>query len=711
MISYYRFFLMVAFTPLICGIFGAPVFAGEASQDGSVMTESSPAAETDDRSTSEGAGVEDTQGMSRADTHTLAEGFAGYRFLDVDRFGGRADEYDYLHSGPSLGGSINRLGDDLKFSLDGNYLNEKDYSGDLMTDYRGEYRFSLHTESLFHNLDHEQLGPDFVLGTNYQTRDQDPGGVYGVRVEQDQAAFRYKLHNYPLHINLGYWRLLRDGTSQLRFSDTMFEYSGTNAVNAVARRINQETHEGNFGIDAHLGFVDLVYNFQIREFGDNVATPVYSYVGRTPVDPTNPPLLPGSEQHNENPDSRYLAHTVKLHTSLDGGIVGAASYSYGIRENRSTLSDVQGANRGRDTLQNAAGDFIYIPCKEFTLALKVRHQEVDRDNPAMLFDLPAASTINVRPSLDTQRDTVTATVSIRATNTLTFKGEYKGDFLHRDNAQFWNAPLAQVTQNLPDNSTVHKGTVAVLSRPLKGLRLKAQYIYSATDNPSYGTSFGEKHEGELFASYNSPNRWGATADYRLTRESNDGIVDATFAHTVTTPPTTFISFDNPTFRNRDTDNATLSLWVSPFDRFTLSGSYGFLRARTGQGVLFADLATAPPAAFANTNYTTQAQIYSLTGVYNFNERLDFSLAWQQIFSFSVFSPDIIAFSPTSSTANIQGISQTRTVESSLSARAEYRLTKNFSCVLDYSYRDYDEKIQSLANGTVQTVSAYMRAKW
>ena len=700
---------MVAFTPLICGIFGAPVFAGEGSRDESVMTESAPDGESDYSLTLRGPWPKISRAKRETYAHTLAEGFAGYRFFDVDRFGGRVAEYDYLHSGPSFGGSINRLGDDLKFSLDGNYLNEKDYSGDLMTDYRGEYRFSLHTESLFHNLDHEQLGPDFVLGTELSK--QGPGSRRALRCQgrAGQAAFRYKLHNYPLHINLGYWRLLRDGTSQLRFSDTMFEYSGTNSVNAVARRINQETHEGNFGIDAHLGFVDLVYNFQIREFGDNVATPVSSYVARTPVDPANPLLPGGNQQHNENPDSRYLAHTVKLHTSLDGGIVGAASYSYGIRENRSTLSDVQGVNRGRDTLQNAAGDFVYIPCKEFTLALKVRHQEVDRDNPATLLNLPAASTINVRPSLDTQRDTVTATVSIRATNTLTFKGEYKEDFLHRDNAQFWNAPLAQVTQNLPENTTVHKGTVAVLSRPLKGLRLKAQYTYSATDNPSYGTSFGEKHEGELFASYNSPNRWGATADYRLTRESNDGIVDATFAHITNT--TTFISIDNPAFRNRDTDNATLSLWFSPFDKFTLSGSYGFLRARTGQGVLFADLATATPAAFANTNYTTQAQIYSLTGVYNFNERLDFSMAWQQIFSSSVFSPDIIAFSPTSSTANIQGISQTRTVESSLSARAEYRLTKNFSCVLDYSYRDYDEKIQGLANGTVQTVSAYMRAKW
>ncbi len=183
---------------------------------------------------------------------------------------------------PPLAGCINRVGNDFNFLLDGNYLNDKDYFGDLLADYRGEYRFHLRTESLFHNLDHEKLEDKFS-GTGYQTNDQDPGGRYGERVEQDEASFRYKLHNFPLHINLGYWRLLRDGSSQLRFSDTMFGYSGTNTVNAMARRLNQETHEGNFGFDAHLGFVDLVYTFQIRDFSDNIATPTYNYTSRTPL--------------------------------------------------------------------------------------------------------------------------------------------------------------------------------------------------------------------------------------------------------------------------------------------------------------------------------------------------------------------------------------------------------------------------------------------
>ncbi len=703
-------------------MFGIPSFAEESTQDKDSQAESPLTVDGDGVLTAGKGGGADTRFGTAGDTHTIMDAYSGYRFLHIDDFGGRAAEYDYLHSGPTFGGMINRLSDDLKFGLDGNYLNENDYYGDLLMDYRGEYRFHLRTESLFHNLDNEQLFKpnDFTFFfTPYHANDQDPGGNYGVKVEQDQASFHYKLHDYPLHINFGYWRLLRDGISQMRFADTMFEYNGTNVINSQARRINQETHEGNVGIDAHLGFVDLVYNFQIREFTDNIATPVYDYGVRSPFDPANPLLPGGNQQHNENPDSRYLAHTVKLHTSLDGGIVGAASYTFGKRENLSDLSDIQGANQGHDILQNVAGDFVYIPCKEITLALKFRRQEVDRDNPATLYSLVDSSTINVRPSLDTQRDTITASVSVRATDTISFKGEYKGDFLHRDNISFWNQPLAQVSQNLPENSSVHKGTVTVLSRPLKGLSLKAQYNYSVTDNPSYGNSFGEKHEGNLFASYNSPNRWGATANYRIARENNDQMSASTFATTATLPTTppgsiTFAQISNGIDRNMAIDNATVSAWFTPVDRLTLSASYGFLRAKTDQVVLFGDLALPAagfPVAIANTNYTTQAQIYSLTGVFHYNKKLDLSLALQQIYSFSDISPESGDFENNGNTANIGQISNTKTVESSISFRAEYHFTKNFSSILDYTYRDYDEKIQRLFNGTVQSVSAYVSAKW
>jgi hypothetical protein len=248
---------------------------------------------------------------------------------------------------------------------------------------------------------------------------------------------------------------------------------------------------------------------------------------------------------------------------------------------------------------------------------------------------------------------------------------------------------------------------------LKGLRLKAQYSYSATENPSYGTSFGDKHDGQLLVTYNSLNRWGATANYRVTRESNDRIVRSTLPGTIVITPNTLNLFvvDNPISRGRDTDAATASGWFSPLDKLTVSGSYAFLRSRVDQGVLFEGLTTVPTSSFGATSYTSQAQIYSINTVYSINGLLDLSLGLQQIRSYSDFDPQFKDFGQNSSTADIENISHSKAVESSLSARADYHLTKDLVCTVDYSYRDYDEKLQGLYNGTVQTVMAYVSGKW
>lgn len=696
-------------------MFAVQVFAADKQEDAVHVTKSEPVLQTDFHMQPEDVISEEPLTDQMADTHTLASAVAGYRFLSTRGYGGRAAPYEYIHSGPTFGGMYNRLNKDFKFSLEGNYLNDKDYHGDLLSDYRGEYRFHLRTESLFHNLDHEPLGPNFSFGgALYNANEQDPGGRYGVRTEQDQASFRYKLHDYPLHINLDYWRLLKEGTEQLLFANTVFEYFDPNTIFSKTRTVDQQTHQGSLGFDVHLGMVDLIYNFKIREFNNHAATPRDSFSPHnSPYDQAGFPVPGGLREHNAYPDSRFYDHTVKLHTSLSGGIVGAASYTYGKRENRTSLNDLRGADQNRDTLQNAAGDVVYTPCKEFSLAIKYRRQEVDRDNPATLFSVPDSSVISVRPSLSTQRDTITAGVSVRAANTFTVKGEYRGDFLHRDNVAFWNMPIANVTQNLPENTTSHQGTVSILSRPLKGLRIKAQYSYSATGNPSYGTSFGNKHDGQLLVTYNSLNRWGATANYRVTRESNDQIVRSTLPGTIVITPNTLNLFvvDNPISRGRDTDAATASGWFSPLDKLTISGSYAFLRTRVDQGVLFEGVTTVPTSSFGPTSYTSQAQVYSINTVYSINGLLDLSLFLQQIRSYSDFAPQFKDFGQNRSTADIENISHSKAVESSLSARVDYHLTKDLACTVDYSYRDYDEKFQGLYNGTVQAVMAYVSGKW
>ncbi|RQW78082.1 MAG: hypothetical protein EHM51_00655, partial [Geobacter sp.] len=365
---------------------------------------------------------------SAMETHLVAEALAGYRFFAVADNGGRAAEYEYTHSNPVLSGLINYLGLENKFVLEGGFLNDRDYQVDLTHDHRGVYRFNLRTESLFHNLDHERLfTPDFSIGAVYSAIDLNSGDRYGVRVEQDLARFRYKLDKFPLHVNLGYWRMVREGNAQLRFADQAFE--GTpNGIFSRSLRIDRETHEGQIGIDAHLGPLDVIYDFRIRQFGDLAGTPRDPFIDRLAPDLVMP-RTGGIQEHNESPDSRFFAHTIKLHTSLSGGIVGAASYTLGRRENLSTLGDIKGADRTHDTLQNVAGDFTYTPCGFFSAALKYRRQEIDRTAPADLVSVFAVNPlVSVRPGLDTQKDTIMATLSYRPIPLLTVKGEYKGVF-------------------------------------------------------------------------------------------------------------------------------------------------------------------------------------------------------------------------------------------------------------------------------------------
>jgi hypothetical protein len=693
--------------------------AGPVDAAGPEADEASQAASSEGVAVAEEEGDTGENGQTPVETHTVMGGFSGYRFLSVRSFGGRAAEYDYLHSGVTAGAHLNSLGPKLKYGVEGTYLNDEDYHGDLLFDYKGYYRLHLRAESLFHNLEHERLfAPDFSSGdafgnqANYVRSEPSPTGGYGVRVKQELADLRLKPGDYPIHLNLGYWRLVREGKSQFRFSDHAFEgpplttpptiYSNT--IYSRTREVDRLTQEGNIGLDTHIGPMDLIYTFQIRQFEELKDIPRNNYIGR--VDVANTLVRSaGLQQHNENPDSRFMAHTVKLHTSLSGGITGAVSYSYGKRDNRSGLTDIKGADQVSATLQNIAGDFTYTPCRQFSAAIKYRRQEVDTDTPGFLVSAFAAPSaiVPVRPALDSRKETITVSLSLRPLTLLTIKGEYTGEFLHRDNLN--NGP-SELSWELPENSAIHRGSLTFLSRPIKGVRLKALYSYATEDHPSYGSSPAEKHEGQLLATYTGGARWGATASYRAFRESNDEIMRETINFPLS--PLTFTPFPTPLSRDRKGNNATLTLWATPIERLTLTGSYGLLRTSTDQQAL---LSSITPGVLNNTDFTSQAQIYGLNAAYNINERLDISLALQQIRSFAEFAPAPDVIPAVGNTFGVMDISRLKTVESALSARAEYHINRNVRCLLDYTYRDYDEKTSSLFDGTVQTVMVYISAKW
>jgi len=643
------------------------------------------------------------------DTHSIMDAYAGYQFINVNRYGGRAAEYEYLHSNPVLGGLANYLGQDTKFSLEGGYLNDKEFHGELTYDYKGIYRFTLRTESLFHNLDHDQLfTPPFTLnGNSYAPADLNPTDIYGERVEQDLAQFRYKFTQLPIHLNLGYWRMVKEGTAQMRFADQAFE--GTpNTIYAKSRTIDNQTHEGMFGLDSHLGLFDLIYDFRIREFWEQTAIPVDNFLPRLApnlVMQSNGGLL----QHNDKPGSRFYAQKIGVHTSMSGGLVGAASYSYGKQENLSNITDFGGAVQTYNIIQNIAGDISYTPCHAFSIALKYRHQDVERNGPAALANLAGIAAnppVLVRPPMDTQKDTVTATLSYRPVALLTIKGEYKGEFLARDNADFWQQPGVTSTINFPSHSTTHTGTISLISRSFKGVRLYAEYKYSTTDRPAYANGYDEMNQGSFQASYNTSSRWGISASTRITRENSDNLSISTIDPNQTHPPGSPLP-SYPIPRERKGANATVSFWLVPFKNLTVTGSYGLLRYSIDQPALFASVW---PGIALPASYTSQAQIYGVNAVYRYDDKLDMSLALQQVRSYAMFDPQFFS-SPPNDTIGITGISRNDTMESTIATRADYRFAKNFSCALEYAFKDYDEKNSSLYNGSVNTVMLYLATKW
>lgn len=659
---------------------------------------------------------EDLYGEAETDDkeRILKGGFAGYRVVDVDGYGGRGAEYDYLHSSPTFGAYYNRLGRNLKYSIDGSFLNDKDYYGDLLFDYRGDYRFHIRTESLFHNLDREELFPsefyfDGLPQVALYSSVPDAPAPYGMRVEQDLATFRYKIKDFPLHLNLGYWRLFREGSKQSIFADHAFE-GDANVIYAVPRSVNRKTLEGTAGFDAHLGPVDVIYSFMVRQFKDDAGIPVNDFLPRYDSTGTILTRAGGDQEHNEAPESRFYSHTVKVHSSLAGGIVGAASYSFGKRDSRSKLRDIGGADRSSSTLHNVATDFTYTPCRQFSVAIKYRLQDVDNDNPATItsrYDIPG--TIEARRSPDVKKNIVTATVALRPLNSLSFIGQYKGTFIEREDLS-GSSPEGS-WRHLPAHTTINRGTFSIISRPVRGLRLKALYSYSDTDSPSYGASSTDRHEGKLLATYNSSNRWGITTHYLTAFEKNEQITQTQLDFSVF-PTISHVPYGSTLGREKRDHKVSASVWVTPFAPLTLTASYAFLRSAVDQGVL---LMSALGTSHTGADFSSEAHLYSLDSVYKWSEKWDFALLLQQISSSSRFLPGLMTVNSGATvigdSAGLSEYSRTRTLESTISARSEYRFTDNFSGTAEYVFREYRDKVDSRYTGTVQTYMVLLNAKW
>jgi len=665
----------------------------------------------------------------------------GYRAVSTDGNPDRAAEYSYLKSSPTFGLDLRGGTGGHHFILEGNYLNENDYHAEAHLDHYGLATVNLRSERFFHNLDHipYALGvPEARGDANGQARtslgnirvqydDQDPGDDYGIRLDTNEAHFRGKFKNYPAHVSLRYWRFEKKGDRQLRFVDEGNDNPDiANTCNqchmqSKTRDINRVTNEFTASVDAHLGPVDVIVEQLYREFRDHESIPVDLFDGHT----FRPP---GDYQHDEDPDSKVTETSIKLHSSLAGGLVAAGGLTIGERKNRSDLAGqlagVDGVSAKTDYYK-AAGDVTYIPTPKWTLNFRYRLLDLDNDNP----DIVAAygDEFNVRPSVDLRRSNQEAIIAYRPSRNLTLKGEYQFERVHRSHTDGpepfhgSQAPIAaggvyDAVWELPENENLQRVKVGLLARPLGSTALKVDtwYQYRSSNDPAYVAAYENRHEVFFGTIYAPSEFWGANLTARALDEENDKQKEYLFD-----------SADNPVpiffNRQREQQDVAVGFWANPASRLMLGANYGYMHTRIVQDLLFGNDLGNPPAVAdyhipdEQVDYHQRVHTVSANATVRLIETLNLRVEGYHIRSFAEYSPDFFVGAPPldmpASSEDLKDLSRLDIRQNGLRAALDWNPGNAWTCSLLYTYDDYEDRDSSAFDGTAQTYMVSAARSW
>ena len=191
-------------------------------------------------------------------------------------------------------------------------------------------------------------------------------------------------------------------------------YTGGLDLVSQSRDIDWNTQEVRVGVNSHLGPVEFDYNHAEKKFEsrgiDRVLYDDYALV---------------TVPHNLVPDLKSSSDTVKVHTSLTGRIVAAATYSDGEKKNEDS-----GA---KANFQNTAGDLTLTPVAGLVLALKYRHYDLSVEHSGHGYCSRVSGLhFSVRDSISSQRDVMTGAHSVPTEREDDGQGEYTVDTIERD---------------------------------------------------------------------------------------------------------------------------------------------------------------------------------------------------------------------------------------------------------------------------------------
>jgi Putative outer membrane beta-barrel porin, MtrB/PioB len=619
--------------------------------------------------------------------------FGGYRFVGLSG-STRADEYYYLHDSVSLGGELRVFSFPHRLHLDLDFVNKKDYFGDLGYAYKDIIVFRGINRTLYHNLDDILLvGPPATILPNgaavapdgtQGVYVKDPGQQYGVRWGMSTFSLRFKTPDYPLHVYLDGSIIDKDGTVQQRFLGGAG--SGSNIVKvSEARNVDWETKNFTVGTNAHLGPVEIEVSHGEKRFDPGSTNVLYDYY--TAASTRNEGIF----AHNLVPDLKGSSNTIKVHTSYTGRIVASATLTKVDRENRDS-----GAKADYFI---GAGEVTWTAATNLAVFVKYRHKEADIDNPSSVTVMNLSNPADVynylvRPSISSITDTASATVRYHPFSRLTLLAEYDYDRIRRQNTQDWTLSTVYGWQ-IPERTEHNTASLSADMRIMRNLSLRAGYAHKDINDPAYNTEPNHSDEGHATLSWTPLQRITAFASYSIAKEKRDDLMTEIGNSTV-----------DPANRDVHRDRVMGAVTYLASETVSLTASYTYIHDKIRQDiVLGSQLEPFVPD-------TDLAHSYGLTMNYIPGERINASAGVSYTLSSGAFSfTDPNLLQPVS----VASLSALRTRETDCFLSTEYRFRNGLAAGVQYRYTDFNDLLDNpwddVQDGRAHIVLLTLSKKW
>lgn len=593
------------------------------------------------------------------------KGWLGYDFVDFDG-SKRAGEFVWPHSSVIGGYRLHYSPLPIRLDTELEWINQNSFLAEFAGAYKDILKLNYIGWSLWHNLDH--LVPEGAVVSD----DHNPGDDYHVTVRDNKVFLRLKWPERPFHVFMDYRHFEKEGTVQARW----YESVAPGTKGTKARDIDWITDRYIAGINGNLGLFEVEYSHLIKDF-----TPHKDVTLR---DSFVFPFI--TDVHSVVPKTTTNADTIKVHTDLTGGIVAAATFINGERDNENSHSEVN--------YRRAYGDLTLIPFNHVTVAIKYRYKELMEEVPQVfgmsVFGSPGITT----QPMESHSNLADVAVRYSPFTNLGIKAEYTLENIKRFRRDGWNEGVVEGIipfQEIPSVQNINTVKLAINTRPVRSLDFKGSVEYKYTNDTEFPIQAGSEYRGRFHAEWTPLPTVSAGVHYRFTAGEN--------------------STANMSSRY---DNAGgQAVWTPVKDLF-FTAAYDYFRNMNVRDLQLT-LGGSPDTSFPTERvpYRDTSHVYALSAGYAFTFPLSIEAGFHQSWSKGMFRTRAVLGGST--TSGIGELADLRVRETGGTFTAKYDFPKGWGTSLKYLVNNYEDFIDNSQNGpqdgTAHSVMLIVSKKW